>query len=331
MALEGVGNMLRDRNEILLDHAEILAFDVGGTRIKAGIVRGAEVSGLRIELLPVQKDAASVIDALVRLGRQVQAGHNVQTIGVSMKGIIDPVKGIILDVNESLSDLIGLPFAQDLAQAFQLPVFVENDARMYTAGEMLCGAGRQVENLLCLTLGTGIGCGVALQRHVLRGGRGLFGIIGGHITVQIDGPRCTCGNIGCLEAFIGTAPLLKKATELYTAANKTLPEKEGWTPQYIFASAENGDQTACEVVAYFARYLSAGIVSLIHAYDPDIVVLGGGIAGSFQQFLPAVQTYVDEHTWTYPRGGIRVKTAELGDTAALVGVAALARSIDILL
>ncbi|MBA2677903.1 MAG: ROK family protein [Ktedonobacteraceae bacterium] len=321
--------MLRAGNETLPDHAEVLAFDVGGTRIKAGIVQGAEVSELRIELLPVQKDAIIVIKALERLGRQLRQGHNVQAIGVSMKGIIDPQRGTVLDVNESLSDLIGLPFAQTLAQAFQLPVFVENDARMYTAGEMLYGAGRQVENLLCLTLGTGIGCGVVLQRHVLRGGRGLFGILGGHITVQIDGPRCTCGNIGCLEAFIGTAPLLRKAEELYAADNRPLPEI--WTPQHIFAAAADGDPVADEVVAYFARYLSAGVVSLIHAYDPDIVVLGGGIAGSFFQFLPTVQKYVDEHTWTYPREGVRVKTAELGDTAALVGVAALARGMDILL
>ncbi len=340
MASAGKGiafmNMLWDEGgsatrEPLSEQTEILAFDVGGTRVKAGIVRGAVVLALHVEPLPAQKDAASVIDALVDLGRRVQADHPVQAVGVSMKGIIDPQQGTILDVNESLSELIGLPFALELARAFRLPVFAENDARMYTVGEMLCGAGRSVENLLCLTLGTGIGCGVALQRHVLRGGRGLFGIIGGHITVQIDGPRCTCGNIGCLEAFIGTAPLLRRAAELYTTYDKPMPPGEAWTPQHIFAAAAAGDEVAAEVVAYFARYLGPGIVSLIHAYDPDIVVLGGGIAGSSQQFLPTVQKYVDEHTWTYPRGGVRVKMAELGDSAALIGVAALARRMDILL
>ncbi len=328
MLWDGEGSALRS---IPPEQAAILAFDVGGTRVKAGIVQGAAVSALHVELLPVQKDAASLIDALVHLGRRVQADHPVQAVGVSMKGIIDPRRGTILDVNESLSNLIGQPFALELASAFHLPVFAENDARMYTVGEMLYGAGRQVENLLCLTLGTGIGCGFALQRRVLRGGRGLFGIIGGHITVQVNGPRCTCGNIGCLEAFIGTAPLLRKAAELYIRHDKLMPSKEAWTPQHIFALAATGDEVACEVVAYFARYLSAGIVSLIHAYDPDIVVLGGGIAGSSQQFLPTVQKYVDEHTWTYPRGGVHVKMAELGDTAALVGVAALARGMDVLL
>ena len=322
-------NTLRVRDGNAPAPVEILAFDVGGTRIKAGIIRDAEVSQLRVEPLPTQKDAASIIDALILLGRQVREGHNIQAIGVSMKGVIDPHKGTILDVNESLSALIGLPFAQNLAQVFQVPVFAENDARMYTAGEMLFGAGRQATNLLCLTLGTGVGCGVVLQRHVLRGGRGLFGTMGGHITIQVDGPRCTCGNIGCLEAFIGTAPLLKMAAELYTRHN--LPEKEQWTPLHIFAAAAAGDEVAREVVASFIRYLSAGLVSLIHTYDPDMVVLGGGIAGSSQQFLPSVQKYINEHTWTYPRGNVHIKIAELGDTAALVGVAALARGMDILL
>jgi glucokinase len=315
----------------LNEQTEVLAFDVGGTRIKAGIVRAAEVSALHVEPLPEQRHAASVIDALVRLGNRIRAEQDVQAIGVSMKGIIDPQQGMILDVNESLADLIGTPFAYHLSQAFQLPVVAENDARMYTVGEMICGAGKQVENLLCLTLGTGIGCGVVLQRRVVRGARGLFGTMGGHITVQIDGPRCTCGNIGCLEALIGTAPLLRKASELYAAHNKSMIGEDISTLQHIFAAASDGDEVAREIVAYFAHYLSAGLVSLIHAYDPDIVILGGGIAGSSQQFLHAIQQYVDEHTWTYPRGRVRIKTAELGDTAALVGVAALARGMNVLL
>jgi glucokinase len=315
---------------LLLEQTKILAFDVGGTRIKAGIVQGAEVSALRVEPLPEQKHASNIIDALVHLGDRLRTGQDVQAIGVSMKGIIDPRQGTILDVNESLSDLIGRPFAHHLAQAFQLPVFVENDARMYTVGEMVYGAGRRVENMLCLTLGTGIGCGVALQHRVVRGARGLFGTMGGHISVQVDGPRCTCGNIGCLEALIGTASLIRKAAELSALSDKPLSEETMVTPQHIFAAASHGDEIACEVVAYFVRYLRVGIVSLIHAYDPDIVVLGGGIAGSSQQFLSAVQHYVDEHTWTYPRGRVSIEVAALGDTAALVGVAALARGMDVL-
>ncbi|GHO46828.1 ROK family protein [Ktedonospora formicarum] len=307
----------------------VLAFDVGGTRIKAGLVRGAEVTAVHVVDLPIQRDAASVLAAIMRIGERVLAGQSVQAIGMSLKGIIDPQQGTILDVNESLSSLIGFPVAQSLSQSFHVPVFIENDARLYTVGELMYGAGKQVENLLCLTLGTGIGCGVALQRRVLRGGRGLFGSMGGHITVQADGPRCTCGNIGCLEAMIGTAPLLKHAVTLYTERSIPVPEK--MTPQSIFAAASAGDTIAEQVAAYFARYLGVGIVSLIHTYDPDLVILGGGVAASSQLFLPTVQRYVDEHTWTFPRCRTRISIAELGDTAALVGASALARGLDVLM
>ena len=96
------------------------------------------------------------------------------------------------------------------------------------------------------------------------------------------------------------------------------------TPQHLFAAAATGDGVASELVECFTRHLGAGIVSLVHAHDPDIVVLGGGIMGAAQQFLPTVQNYVTEHAWTRPHGRLRVVEAELGDTAALVGVAAFA-------
>lgn len=309
----------------------VLAFDVGGTRIKAGLVRGPEILTRHVETLEANGTALDLVRVLVELGKRVRGDVAVQAVGISMKGLVDPWQGILLDVNETWAHLIGRPIAQQISEAFGLPVCVENDARMYTAGELLYGAGRDVDNLLCLTLGTGIGSGVAFQRRVLRGPRGFSGILGGHITVQMGGPRCTCGNLGCLEAFIGTAPLVRKAAELAQAQHGNALAPTLLTPSAIFAAEREGDLVAREVVAYFTRYLSAGVVSLIHAYDPDLVVLGGGIAEASAQFVPALQSYIDEHTWTLPRGRVRVTRAELGDTAALLGIAALARGLDILL
>lgn len=309
----------------------VLAFDVGGTRIKAGLVRGVEILARHVEALDSYDTMPDLVRVLTELGRRVQGDVKVQAVGVSMKGLVDPRQGILLDVNETWAHLVGLPFAQPLAEAFGLPVCVENDARMYTTGELLYGAGRDTDNLLCVTLGTGIGSGVALQRRVLRGPRGFSGILGGHITVQADGPRCTCGNLGCLEAFIGTTSLVRKAAELARAQHGNASAPVLLTPHAIFAAEREGDPVAREVVTYYTRYLSAGVVSLIHAYDPDLVVLGGGIAEASAQFLPALQNYIDEHTWTLPRGRVRVTRTELGDTAALLGVAALARGLDVLL
>jgi glucokinase len=309
----------------------VLTFDIGGTRVKAGLVQGSQVSRLTIAPLDKYQGATDILEFLVKLGRQVCANTPVHAVGVSIKGIVDPQQGTILDVNESLSTLIGLPLASQLADTFQLPVFVENDARMYMLGELLHGAGQQVDNLLCLTLGTGIGSGVALGRHVLRGPRGVSGILGGHITIQTGGPRCTCGNIGCLEALIGTGALVATARAIYTQHDEPLPDGSLLTPQHIFASALAGSPAAQMVVHLFASYLGAGVVSLVHAYDPDLVVLGGGMAGASQQFLPIVQHYVDEHAWQLPRGRVRLTTAQLGNAAALIGIAALARGFDIFL
>ncbi len=305
--------------------ASILAFDIGGTRIKAGIVRDTAVSALHIESLGPRESTDLLIERLMRLVQQIGAGHHIQAIGISMKGIVDPQQGLILDVNEALMDLIGQPLAQHLADASHLPVVLENDARMYLLGEMLYGAGKQAENLLCLTLGTGVGSGVALQRRVLRGPRGLTGILGGHLTIQKDGPRCTCGNIGCLEALIGTAALVRAAVEAYTAQHEPMPDIANLTPQAIFTAARSGYRPAQMVIQSFTHALGAGIVSLVHAYDPDYVVLGGGLSASAEDFLPLVQAYLDEHIWSLPRGRVRVLRAELGDAAALLGIAAFAR------
>ena len=196
-------------------------------------------------------------------------------------------------------------------------------------GEWAHGAGRGSCNMVCLTLGTGIGSGVVMGGRVLRGPRGVAGILAGHLTVQVDGPRCICGNLGCLEALIGTGGLIR-AAGLALATGRPSALRDGpLDPVRIFAAAA-GDAPAREVVRDFARRLGAGVVTMIHACDPDVVVPGGGMARAAPQFLPAVQAYVDAHDWTTPLGRVRVVPAALGDEAALVGMAKLARGTTLL-
>ncbi|MBE3561503.1 MAG: ROK family protein, partial [Ktedonobacteraceae bacterium] len=136
--------------------------------------------------------------------------------------------------------------------------------------------------------------------------------------------RCECGNIGCLEALIGTHALQQSWYDLKSTERSTMLTTSTPTPQQIFEAAAAGEPLATAVVQRFARYLGAGIVTMIHAYDPDVVVLGGGIMHSYKQFLPPVQAYVNEHAWTIPRGRVRIVPAALGDAAALIGIAVLA-------
>jgi len=213
-----------------------------------------------------------------------------------------------------------------LQQRFNLPVAVENDARLYGLGEMVAGAAKGVANLVCLTLGTGVGCCVVHDGYIARGSHSTGGILGGHMTIEVNGPVCSCGNIGCVEALC-SAPALVAATTARLAAypDHSLNAEQPLTPERIFAAAAGGDSVVGEVVAMYVRHLAAAVVSYIHVHDPDVVVLGGGIMHAADQILPPVHAYVGAHTWTSPQRLVPVHAAALGDQAALIGAAALAR------
>ena len=298
----------------------ILAFDIGGTRIKAGLVRGGAVSALTTA--PTSGGGSdAILDTIVRLGRGLMEDHDIAGIGLCVKGIVEPARGVLLDVNEALAGWIGRPIGRTIADRLGSPTYMENDARMYALGEYAHGAGRGSASMVCLTLGTGVGSGVALGGRILRGPHGTGGIMCGQMTIQRDGRLCTCGNVGCLETLVGTAGVIRSAEEALTRDPSSALRDGSLDPRRVFAVAAAGDSAAGEVVRRFARDLGAGVVNVIHAYDPDVVVLGGGMAHAAVQFLPAVRAYASAHAWTYPRGRVRIVPALLGDAAALVGVA----------
>ncbi|HLG77287.1 MAG TPA: ROK family protein [Ktedonobacteraceae bacterium] len=307
--------------ELFATSGAILAFDVGGTRMKAGIIRGDTIVERQTITLNVDDRASDALARIVQLSRSLFARYDISALGLSIRGIVDSQSGIILDVNGELAELIDVPLGERLSHELGRPVFVENDARMYALGEFTHGAGRGYQNMLCLTLGTGIGSGVVIGGRVLRGPRSVLGILGGHITIQADGPRCSCGNIGCLEALVGTAGLTRRIEERLVEDPSSLLHATAHTPHHLFAAAAQHDMLALSIVDEFARNLGSGIVSLIHAYDPEVVVLGGGMMHSHQLFLPTVQAYVNTHAWTIPRGRVALVPAQLEDTAALFGIA----------
>ena len=292
----------------------VLVFDVGGTRVKAGLAGGQGIASLTT----VPTDASSadaLVEQLATIGRRLLGDARPEAVGVSLKGIVDARRGTVVEVNAPLDRLSGAPLADRLGHAFDAPVRIENDARMYALGELRRGAGRGVENLVCLTLGTGVGVGVVIEGRPLSGARGTLGILGGHITVDVDGPPCTCGSVGCLEALIGSGAFVADALA------RGSPSAD---PEAIFAAAAAGDAAATAAVDRFTHVLSCGVVSLIHVYDPDVVVLGGGLSTSASVFVERVQRFADEHAWTQPKGRVTVAVSELGDTAALFGAAELA-------
>jgi glucokinase len=306
------------------DRMTVLAFDVGGTRVKAALVADGRLLSPVVTTESCCDGAGDdLLARVVALGRELTTATRAEAVGVSIRGVVDTHAGVLVDVNPPLTALIGKPLGDHLARELGAPAVLDNDARMHALGELHYGLARSAENLVCVTLGTGVGTGVIVGRRLLRGRRGVGGILGGHFTVDVDGPRCGCGNTGCLETLIG-APAFTAGVDVALRAGRGSVLREALSPERIFAAADAGDALAADAVARFTQVLGCGVVNMIHAYDPDIVVIGGGLSRSSRSFLPQVRAYVNEHAWTQPRGRVPVEVSELGDGAALLGAAVLA-------
>jgi glucokinase len=302
----------------------VLAFDIGGTRIKAGLVAHGRVLTSVTASTDDSGQAENVHAQLVSLGRAVAENEEISAIGISVRGIVDPIARAVVDVNPPLRCLIGEPLAARLETVFGAPARIENDARAHALGELRHGAARGATELVCITIGTGIGVAVASGGVIVRGPRGMWGILGGHFTVVVDGPDCSCGNRGCLEALIGAQGIVADAADRLRAGETSTLSLDELEPASVFAAAAEGDAIARACVDRFADVLGSGVVSLVHAYDPDLVVVGGGVSASADQFLPRLRDYVSLRAWTYPKGRVRIEVSELGHAAALVGVAEFA-------
>jgi glucokinase len=198
-----------------------------------------------------------------------------------------------------------------------LPLAIENDARMALIGEWRAGAGRGVDNLAMITLGTGLGTSAVIEGRVLRGKHGQAGVLCGHFTVRYGGRGCTCGNLGCAEAEASTGVLCDMVAGSREFDNSSLRHAATLNYGLIFKHAAAGDPCALALRDHSLEVWSALAVNLIHAYDPEVLILGGGIMGSAEVILPAVSNYVGLHAHT-PWGKVRVVASELGDQAALV-------------
>lgn len=300
----------------------LLACDLGGTRLKVGVVRDGQVlaraiapahshEGLRPQL-PMLKATWLRLLAELKLTVADCAG-----IAVAFPSLIDRHSGRILAAYGKYADAMAVDFPAWGRAEFGLPLAIENDARMALLGEWRAGAGRGSDNLVMMTLGTGLGTCALIEGRLLRGRHGQAGVLGGHLTVRPGGRRCTCGNLGCAEAEASTASLRSRAESHPEWAGSSLRQAATLGYAEVFAHAATGDGCAAALRDHSLLIWSALAVSLIHAYDPERLILGGGIMASEEVILPTVADYVDRHAHT-PWGKVRVVASALGDTAALV-------------
>lgn len=301
-----------------------IGIDLGGTVIKIGIVRdGKLLETVRIPansssgLAPSLPVITEAIEGL--LSRHGIAGPD--AVGLAFPGIVDVSKGRAAGTNAKYSDATSIDLESWAAGNWPgTRFFIDNDARMATVGEWKAGAGAGHGNIVMMTIGTGIGTGAVIDGRLIYGKNWCAGALGGHMIVDYRGRRCSCGNVGCVEAMASSFFLPE-----IIAGNSGLDEEfrndsDNRNFKTLFGKYAAGDRNAKAVVEYCMDVWSAAVVNYVHAYDPEIVILGGGIMKSADIIIPYVSEKVNSLVFRAGNAGkVDIVPAGLGDDAAIIG------------
>ena len=252
--------------------------------------------------------------------------EEMRAIGVDSAGIVDPSTNRVVD-SPNLRTWEDFPLADRLQERFGVPVFLENDVNAMAYGEWRCGAGRGTRNMLALTLGTGVGGGLILDGRLYRGAHGAAGELG-HMSLDIHGQHCNCPNIGCLERHIGASWITERAnhkigSDARPSVMRGLPAEE-LTPHRLSIASEAGDGIAADILQETGELLGYGLVSLVNIFDPERVVIGGGVALAGHRLFDPALRIVQAHAMKIPAQKVQLVAAQLGNDAAIVGAALLA-------
>jgi len=307
-----------------------IAIDLGGTIVKIGLLKEGQlldrkeiiaqsVSGLKAQLPEIEM----TIDQILHSNQL----HNTDLLGIgfSFAGLVDSSKNRILSTNQKYDDGPQTDLVGWARQNWNSPLFAENDARMALMGEWQYGAGSGCSDLVMVTLGTGIGSAVLINGQLLKGKHFQAGNLGGHFVVNHHGTVCTCGNIGCVEAEASTWRLPSLLKEHPGFSESSMRNKEVLDFKALFFHAGNNDRVAKEVLDHCLSAWAAGIITMIHAFDPEMIILSGGIMKSSAIILPSIQEKVNNLAWT-PWGKVKLVEARYPDSAALYGADYLVRS-----
>ena len=303
------------------------SIDLGGSHATVAVVRGASVLASR-ELvmdssLPLEPELTRFAEAMRDLSKELGIAPQ-QCLGLALGfcGLADARTRRVVSTNKKYDDAPRIDFQSWAQKEFGIPFAIENDARMALLGERHVGAARGCDNVVMITLGTGIGGAAMIEGKLLRGKHAQAGCLGGHLPARVGGRACTCGAVGCTEAEASGWALPILAKEWKGFGESALAREGRIDFKAVFALSQAGDRVAKEIRDYCLLVWATGSVGLVHAYDPELIVIGGGVMRSADVILPYVQRYVHDHAWT-PWGKVRIVAAELGNQAGLFGAVPL--------
>jgi len=313
----------------------LIGFDIGGTRLKSGVVRfdGAverpnledtSRGGFEDAVLPLlYAHARANIDAI---------GAGCAGIGIALPGIVETAFGSRYLPGKVLG-IEGFPLREELEAEFGVPVRCVNDGAAATLAEWRFGAARGVDDVVGLTIGTGVGSGVVVGGRPFETSNLGDGVSVGHFTIDTGGRLCLCGNRGCAETLVSADAVAgrlrdalgRRVPSMLAGRFREDPHSIGFPA--LVEGVRAGDRICTEILAEFRRDLGATIVTAIHAYNPTVVVLAGGPMSAADLFLAEVQAYVGEYAFIFPkRRVVELRVARLGDHAGVLGAAAVVMS-----
>lgn len=311
-----------------------VGIDLGGINIAVGLVddqyriikKGSVPTGRERSFSAIMADAAQLIQQL--LTESGMSAADVQCIGMGSPGVPDVEKKLIVAAS-NFPQIDFSDFRAEMEKYFPgVPVYVENDANAAAYGEILAGAARGIDNAVVVTLGTGVGGGVIIDKKIYAGFNHGGSEIG-HMVLNFNGPACGCGRSGCFEVYASATALIKQTAEMIQSyPDSVIHEMINHDPSKIngktaFDAAKQGDRAGEKVVAKFVEYLGIGIMNIINVFQPEAIVIGGGICKEGEYLLSRLNAYVERYLYTDKIPHAKLLTATLGNDAGIIGAAML--------
>ena len=304
--------------------------DFGGTNIQLGLVtRQGRVVAQKTLLTRAHADPAAFVEGVASTLRVLAhaKGARLRGVGVGAPGLIDVRRGVIAQLVNVPGRWRGVRLGALMGRRLGCPCSIDNDVNAVALGEWSFGAGRGTEHSVYVTLGTGVGGGLVVNSRLVRGAIGSAGEIG-HTSIALAGPLCACGRRGCLEAFVSTRAILRRARRAIrggAAVLRSLVEGHGTlTPEVVARAAASGDRAARQIWHEVGVSLGRGLANVINLLNPQRIVIGGGVAKAWRFFAPSLHATLNLYAFDAPLKAVRVVRAQLGDRAGIIGGACLA-------
>lgn len=308
----------------------VCAVDLGGTHLRAATIdQNGKIHHHLKTATPRAEKPHEIVRALVAAARECEQnaaarGQRIGAVSVAVPGTVDVAEGVVIKA-PNVPCLDGFRLAGALNSELEWPAILENDANAAAVGEMWQGAAKGYRSIVCITLGTGVGGGIILNGELWRGANGSAAEIGHMALDPFQGVPCPCGSRGCLEVYASATAIVRMTREMVPRyPGSILHTAEDMTAETVYQAGLKGDELALEVFRRMGVYLGIGVASLVNLLNPEIIVIGGGVANGWKLFEQHMRQQVSERAFPLPARSVKILPAECGDDAGLLGAARLA-------